>query len=356
MKPSKGGLLQEEYFWRDHYEWLAGRGYLLRSRYKPDWIPSWKDSSAPYWRCDDGHGAMVPHLLDATRIADGSMVVLKKILKSEHPYEIDINEFFSTEPLKSDPRNHCIPIYEAIDVPEQDDAVLLVMPLLRRFDSPPFETVGEAVEFFSQVFEGLQFMHDHHVAHRDCMSLNIMMDPGPLFPEMFHPRLIDWSRNLKRPAKHYARTERPVKYFFIDFGLSRKYKADALLPREPPIHGGDKSVPEFHGSNEPCDPFRTDIYYIGNMIREGFLQKLRGVEFIQPLIDDMVQDEPAKRPTIHEVVTRFEEMRASLSRWRLRSWLAYRDENASQRFIKAVGHFVHMIGYVVASHPAIPAP
>jgi len=32
-----------------------------------------------------------------------------------------------------------------------------------------------------------------------------------------------------------------------------------------------KSVPEFQTSTEPRDPFPTDIYYAGNMIREHFL-------------------------------------------------------------------------------------
>lgn len=191
---------------------------------------------------------------------------------------------------------------------------ILVMPLLRRYDSPPFNTVGEAVDFFRQIFEVwlvrmLILVSRHllkscmapcplgsaihapspcrtsvgfpvsdlrtmgiHITYRDCMNLNIMMDPKPLFPEMFHPRVIDWSRDLQRPAKHFARTTHPTKYYFIDFGLSRKYDPDGGPPREPPIYGGDKSVPEFRRSPEPCDPFPTDIYYIGNLIREDFLQ------------------------------------------------------------------------------------
>lgn len=104
------------------------------------------------------------------------------------------------------------------------------------------------------------------------MNLNIMMDPKPLYPEMYHPRVIDWSRDMRRPAKHFSRTTHPTRYYFIDFGLSRKYNADEGQPREPPIQGGDKSVPEFQRSSEPCDPFPTDIYYIGNLIREDFLQ------------------------------------------------------------------------------------
>ena len=37
-------------------------------------------------------------------------------------------------------------------------------------------------------------------------------------------------------------------------------------------------------------------------------QKYNGFQFIQPLITDMVQEDPAKRPTMDEVVTRFAEI------------------------------------------------
>ena len=40
-----------------------------------------------------------------------------------------------------------------IPIPGDQNNVLFLMPLLRRFDDPPFETVGEAVEFFRQIFE-----------------------------------------------------------------------------------------------------------------------------------------------------------------------------------------------------------
>lgn len=35
-------LPSPEVWWRDHQEWLVERGYMLRPRYRPGWIPSWK--------------------------------------------------------------------------------------------------------------------------------------------------------------------------------------------------------------------------------------------------------------------------------------------------------------------------
>jgi len=198
--------------------------------------------------------------------------MLKIVNKSHHPYEADIGTFFSTQPLVSHPSNHCVPIYDVLQVPDNDNTIILVMPLLRRFDDPRFDTFGEVVAFFKQVFEGLHFIHKHHVAHRDCMDLNIMMDPTPLYPEPYHPSRDDLKRDFNGSAKPLTRTQRPVKYYLVDFGISRRYKAEDGAPVEEQIFGGDKTVPEFRKSSEPCNPFPTDVYYLGNMIRKNFLE------------------------------------------------------------------------------------
>ena len=114
------------------------------------------------------------------------------------------------------------------------------------------------------------------------MNLNIMMDPRPLYPNMFHPASPLSNRDFVGLAKHGTRTRHPVKYYWIDFGLSRKYEADNLAPLEEVICGGDKTVPEFQTEVDgndlnfedplPCNPFYTDISYIGNLIREDFLE------------------------------------------------------------------------------------
>ena len=137
----------------------------------------------------------------------------------------------------------------------------------------------------------MQFIHQANVAHRfvipenfyfvyielghrDCMNLNIMMDPRNMYPDMFHPRLTLKSRDWKGWAKYYSRTARPTKYYIIDFGLSLKFNPDDGPAMACPIEGGDKTVPEFQERSGwyDRDPFPTDVYYIGNMIREDFLQ------------------------------------------------------------------------------------
>ena len=105
------------------------------------------------------------------------------------------------------------------------------------------------------------------------MTLNIMMDPRDMYPNMYHPCAPDTARDWNGPAKFYSRTRRPSKYFWIDFGLSCRYDENAVSPQEIPIIGGDRTVPEFQGDEDtPRDPFLTDIYTLGNIVREDFLE------------------------------------------------------------------------------------
>lgn len=54
-----GALASSEIWWRDHYQWLKGRGYLLRPRYAPDWVPSWQGTKKSFDDSEDGRNLRV---------------------------------------------------------------------------------------------------------------------------------------------------------------------------------------------------------------------------------------------------------------------------------------------------------
>ncbi|KAJ6545128.1 kinase-like domain-containing protein [Mycena sp. CBHHK59/15] len=318
---SSGCLGPTDLFWYDHRDWLKEQGYLLRARYQAGWVPSWTDGTLGAYGSEDGQYYIYPGVMDATVSSDGSFVMMKKV-KSPSA-ELDIAVWFSAEPRRSDPANHCVPIYSVLSDPNEPDWAIIVMPLLRRFDKPRFDTIGEAVGFFTQIFEGLQFMHKNNVAHRDCTSMNIMMDGSSLYPIPFHPIKQHLKRDFSGKAPHLTRTQRPVKYYLTDFGLSRQYKLEERPPLEPIIWAGDKSAPEYQVC-DACDPFPTDIYHLGNLIRREFLgsefvSQKRGFEFMVPLVADMVQTDPSLRPEMDEVVRRFGDIVQGLNNWKLRS-------------------------------------
>ncbi|KAJ7902316.1 kinase-like domain-containing protein [Mycena leptocephala] len=368
-------LKDREIYWRDHQVWLQECGYMLRPRYLPSWIPSWKtDPTKVDLFCEDGIPLSGNQPMDAIRIEDGASVVLKVVSKSEHPDEARIFQYFSSPELASDARNHCLPLLAQLSPPDDEDKVIFVMKLMRKYDSPRFDTFGEVVEFFRQMFEGVQFMHQHRVAHRDCNANNIMMDGQHLFPDGFHPQNPVYKPGTPtfQKAKHYTRTQQPVKYYFIDFGLSSKFEPGQDT-RVHPLEGGDKTVPEFRFREAmrdptikfyPLDPFPTDIYYLGNLIRTEFLEGApkRGISakfgfnFMKPLVSDMVQADPAKRPTIDEVVERFEKIQKKLSWWKLRSRVIKKTEITIFHPKRVMDHWLRRVRFVFRRVPAIPTP
>lgn len=91
--------------------------------------------------------------MDATRTSDGKRVMLKYLKKSVHPFEIGITQLLGASDLSQDPRNHCVPLYDVLYPLDNPDIAIIVLPFLRNYDDPRFDTIGEIVEFFHVIFE-----------------------------------------------------------------------------------------------------------------------------------------------------------------------------------------------------------
>lgn len=142
-------------------------GYMLRPRYHMDREPSWAGTDMFYLDFEDGQPlkVSVKHFsvsiscfnspqyrlgMDATRISDGRSVMLKRILEEQELFEVQLNRAFSSDPRASDPRNHCAPLLDVIELP--NDPRIMVHSQLRPFYDPPFYTYGEFVAFFEQIW------------------------------------------------------------------------------------------------------------------------------------------------------------------------------------------------------------
>ncbi|KZS89795.1 hypothetical protein SISNIDRAFT_416488 [Sistotremastrum niveocremeum HHB9708] len=263
--------------WADYQPWLKSLGYDLRPRYQPGWSPSWLTSGLAALSSED---ALLPNIhgkiMDATRTRDGRTVALK--LVPTDTQELPIWTYLSSPKLKSDPRNHCVPLLDVHPLPDSDDEVLAVMPILVYFHRPSFETLGEIMLCVHTYLEGLAFLHDHHVAHLDICTANVLQDPGKdLFPEGFHPaRPTHYfpkqnSSEVAIGTPYTCRTLAPVKFYLIDFGESVRYEnfqARRLMNGQV---GHDLDVPEFSG-DKWYDPFRLDIRAMGDMLKTQLYQ------------------------------------------------------------------------------------
>ncbi|KAI0041364.1 hypothetical protein FA95DRAFT_1501607 [Auriscalpium vulgare] len=335
-RANPGTLDRSERWWQKRQKVLEELGYVLRPRYREGWTPSWKGTKKDYHYCEDGQeGYYTTIVIDATRVSDQKHVAMKRIMPPLGENELSVLQHLATEPLRSDPRNRCVPLLDVLELP--DGEKLVVLPLLHPWDTPRFKTVGEVVAFFDQILNAVHFLHDNNLAHRDCCHNNIMYDPTPMYPIPAHPLELSRRRDWKGRVLHYSRTQRPPTYFLIDFDLALIFNPANGPPLAEKLPGGDKSAPEHRDLSGPCDPFPTDVYYLGNLMRRSFVQRY-GFKFLEPLLADMCCDDPSKRLTIGEAVARFKDIRANLSAWKLRSRVVSRKDHAIVGFFRGLGH------------------
>ncbi|KAG8715163.1 hypothetical protein FRC08_010911 [Ceratobasidium sp. 394] len=329
-------LSEAEQRWVRYYPYLLSKGYQLRPRYRPGWVPSWhKDDSDPLL-CEDSWDAMPYRTLDALHVEDQRWVVLKMLVPSTKSkagyYELEIIQRFSEGDFADDPRNHVVPCLDTFPIPDIEGGVFYVMPLLTQYNHPRFWCLDEIRNLLYQLFEGLAFLHQHGVAHCDIAGANIMMDGGSLYDEQFHPLNQEFSLDGKRMLPIHVRTGRPVRYYYIDFGFSvwnrdgnPNFMISGTSAREP---APEQEEGQFY------DPFAVDVYQLGALIRRDLIPEIRGLRFLLPLSRAMTETTLEKRITLahaqqllHEA---FEAQSARRMRWPIipngvgiTRWVAY---------------------------------
>ncbi|KAL1707475.1 kinase-like domain-containing protein, partial [Schizophyllum commune] len=233
-------------------------------------------------------------VLDAVRISDNSTVVLRRAAT----WSDEIPILQRLEQLRSDPRNHAAPLLDIIPLPTSDDELLVVIPLLRVYYDPPFSCPRQVLHAVAQFLEMMQFLHEHHIAHRDFCTYNLMLGPTDLFPEGFHFVMQSFSADGQTVGLNYReRANVPsVRYFVIDFGLSTQ--GQALVTG---VYGADKTVPELSWEI-PYNPFKVDVYQFGRVIMHDMVELYSGLECLRTLAEWMTQPDPSRRPTATEAL------------------------------------------------------
>jgi hypothetical protein len=90
---------------------------------------------------------------------DSVKVALKR--GSRATGEISIISHLSTDSMRSDPRNHTIPLFGIIDIPDDSGHALLVMPYVRQFHKPAFHCRAEFIEALRQFLEVWLYNRDY---------------------------------------------------------------------------------------------------------------------------------------------------------------------------------------------------
>lgn len=99
-----------------------------------------------------------------------------------------------------------------------------------------------------------------------------MYNPIRMYPHGYHRVITNMCPDLRHKATHYTRTERPPKYYFTDFCISRRYKdSDGDAAFDQVVRWKNNFAPEYKRPEIPCDQFALDVYLLGDVIRSQFL-------------------------------------------------------------------------------------
>ncbi|CAE6519105.1 unnamed protein product [Rhizoctonia solani] len=273
--------------WVSFQPYLLSKGYQLRPRYQPDWVPSWKRTGGKASHAEDSLDPAPVRRLDATRIQDKQQVMLKMLAPptegNEGKNEFALLKCFSSPPLKDHPENHIVPCLDSFPIPGISSGQFVVMPLLSIYNDIPFHNLAEVHELLKQLFEGLLFMHRNNTAHLDIASPNVMMDARSLYDEPFHPFYQTLSLDASRLLQpRYKRSEKNIRYYYIDLGYSVRFD-DSDSPRTIVGSQARELAPE-QETGLPYDPFVADVYQLGKMIQRDLIPKIEQIKFLEPLV------------------------------------------------------------------------
>ncbi len=115
-----------------------------------------------------------------------------------------------------------------------------------------------------------------HPMHRDISLKNIMMDATHMFPCGFHPvKNVFLPHDISAPAPILPRLEVGVKYYFVDYRISSYFPEGTEQQLVLGLAGRDRDVPEL-SDEVSYDPFKVDIFTIGNVLRREFIDVRSG--------------------------------------------------------------------------------
>ncbi|KAH8107720.1 hypothetical protein BXZ70DRAFT_884776 [Cristinia sonorae] len=323
-------LSPREEFWREKQHFLLTRGYKLRPRYHPDWKPSWNtEVEYDIWPED----AFVYHprsyMIDATRMSDGKLVQIRRV------YAGDTESSICNELSKyADDKNHAIPVLDYFKNPTEPYLAFMVVPFLRQIDDPPFETVGDVVDFVSQILEGLVFLHDYGLVHGHCTYENLAMDTSGLYPKGFHPIKTDMLPDSYTPVAPLPRSGQPIRYYFTNFKKSVwRSSPGARKTVLSAVSGKARHEPDKAPRNHHTDQMKSDVEMLGHVLQNQLYSRYSNLEFLKPLIDQMVIEDLRNRSSSKQALIQWSTIKESLSWPRTKRRLRSRQRSSVFRAI-----------------------
>ncbi|KAK7691879.1 hypothetical protein QCA50_005283 [Cerrena zonata] len=229
------------------------------------------------------------------RTKDGHDVTVRPIrLGTEGIEHLKILRKVATGPLALLSNNHTLPMVDTI---EFEDVTLGIFPLTGNdmemaFDFWAQNSVGDVVDMILQALEGLAFLHEQKIAHRDANISNFVVQ--------YHPESL---RTIT------VATSRP-RVYIIDF------EASVMFPEELPFEscvcvgvptGGTitqwaRALPPEVASGEPYSPFKLDVWQFGYSFT-GLCTYRTSIAAIDDILINLVNDDVGHRPSANEALS-----------------------------------------------------
>jgi len=224
--------------------------------------------------------------------------MVRVVAHGETSNELDILRYLSSPEVNSLPGNHTIPVLGELSY---EDWKFAIFPLVgARPCEPWFHNVGEALDRITQTLEGLTFLHDHLIAHRDIGESNI---------------LINHTGSRPRGMSPIFRSRFPVRYYFIDYEYSIRFASDSdpatrLVSRIEEI--ARFGAPEIQTASSYC-PFTADVFSLGFFYFDNFRQLDGCLSSVVQIFRDMLISDPTKRITAKTALASLRALCSSLS-------------------------------------------
>ncbi|KAI0812258.1 hypothetical protein BC629DRAFT_1471595 [Irpex lacteus] len=274
-------LTEIEQEWHEASEHLKMKGYMLRPRYRKDWRPSWRQpgNEGKHPREFEDHIALPLEWqkgIDAVQISTGRLVWIKRCGSNRTPRET----LESPPEYPNQTMNHCVPLLDVLEESEDSEVYYLVMPYLRPAHDPPLRTVGDAMDFTTQLLEGLAFMHANQTVTLGGGFRHIMMDASALFPQGFHPVRIHLDPTARSTARQISRRDCPVQYYYTKFEFEVLQYRQLPTNWEAEMGDGREFAPEMFGSSRP-DSYDMDVWDIGQILKTRLYNVYSNADFLQ---------------------------------------------------------------------------
>jgi len=189
--------------------------------------------------------------------------------------------------------NHTLPMFGELQF---EDIVFCMFPkagaiLSEAYDFWAKNSVGDLIEMIMQMLEGLAFIHDLGIAHRDAFTSNFVIQWQPesmlemkISPSRPRVYLIDFEVAIEFPPECPAEERLGTGYpSGGSFGDLSEYAA----PRAPECASG-----------KPYSPFKLDVWQLGTSL-SNFKTKVGPIDAV---LEAMTATDQADRPSAQEAL------------------------------------------------------